>query len=145
VKWDSERPDVPSLFDALKHYWYPVNPNLKDTASKNTATLSRLLDQIRHTAELHALGAKLFPGITVPSTDNQAATQKFYFSLCIIQLVEDLFVDFQLDRKEWLDDPRIGGWTQLFKTWKNVPDVGAAWAAERHTFRKDFQLFWNSM
>lgn len=145
ITWDRDRPDVPRLFEALKRSWYPVNPNLKENASRNTAALSRLLNQIRHTPELHALGAKLFPGITVPQPNNQGATQEFYFSLCIVQLVEDLFFDFQLDHKVWFDDPDIGGWRYLFQTWKRVPEVASAWAAVRNTFREDFQRFWDGL
>jgi hypothetical protein len=145
IEWEKDRPDTPGLFEALKRYWYPVNPNLKENASRNTAALSRLLGQIRRSPHLHALGAKLFPGITVPHPANRATTQEFYFSLCIIQLVEDLFCDFQLHHKVWLEDPHIGGWRYLFKTWKRVPEVASAWAAARNTFREDFQLFWDSL
>ena len=146
VEWDSQRPDVPKLFEALAKYWYPINPNLKDTASKHTLTLSDLLDRIRRNSNLHALGAELFPGGSVVSAGGaRVATEEFYFSMCIIQLMEDIYFDLQLDQKVRFHDPRIGGWKFLFETWKSVPAVAAAWAAERDTFRKDFQLFWRSL
>jgi hypothetical protein len=145
LTWNSEHPDVPKFFEATMEYWYPMNPSLKDTASKHTTTLAELLDRIRQNTNLHALGAELFPGGMVPAGTVRAATEEFYLSMCIIQLMEDLFFDFRLDHKVWFDDPRIGGWRYLFRRWKGVPTVAAAWSAERDTFRKDFQLFWMSL
>jgi hypothetical protein len=81
----------------------------------------------------------------VPPPGEVTATQEFYFGLSILQLVEDIYFDFKLDRSVWADDPRIGGWVHLFKTWKCVPAVASAWDSERNTFRKDFQVFWDGL
>jgi Patatin-like phospholipase len=147
LEWDPLHPDVTQLFPALVDYWYPLNPNLKDAASKHTSTLADLFERIRQNDKLHALGAELFPGGTpaVATDDGRRATNEFYFGMCVIQLMEDLYFDLQLDRKEWFHDPRIAGWRFLFQRWKAVPAVAAAWAAERDAFRKDFQLFWKSL
>ena len=147
LEWDPLHPDVTQLFPALVDYWYPLNPNLKDAASKHTSTLADLFERIRQNDKLHPLGAELFPGGTpaVATDDGRRATNEFYFGMCVIQLMEDLYFDLQLDRKEWFHDPRIAGWRFLFQRWKAVPAVAAAWAAERDTFRKDFQLFWKKL
>jgi hypothetical protein len=145
IDWKPEQPDVSGLIDALKKYWYPENPNLMDNASRNTATLIKMLDTIRETVELRTLGSKLFPGITVPPPGDVVATQEFYFGLSILQLVEDIYFDFKLDRPVWAKDPRIGGWNNLFRTWKRVPEVAEAWASAQGTFRKDFQIFWEGL
>ena len=146
LETDPQRSLPDRFFSALAEYWYPVNPNLKDSASKHTATLSDLFERIRTTPSLQPLGAELFPGSgPVPAGVVRPATEEFYFGMCILQLMEDLYFDFQLDRKEWLQDPRIGGWRFLFQRWKTVPAVAAAWTAEMDTFRKDFQLFWKSL
>jgi hypothetical protein len=52
--------------------------------------------------------------------------QEFYFSMCVIQLVEDLYFEFELDDSRWFTDPRIGGRRYLFQTWKKVPMVASA-------------------
>ena len=146
IPWDAQRPGVEKFFAALKDYWYPVNPNLKDTAPKHTATLSDVFEQLRKEPALHALGAELFPGAFAASANrHRDPVAEFYFSMAIIQLMEDLYFDFQLEHGKWFHDPRIGGWRHLFQRWKDVPAVAGAWAAERDTFRKDFQLFWNAL
>jgi hypothetical protein len=145
LRWDVDRPNTEKFFEALTSYWYPVNPSLKDAASKHTANLSELLERIRKTPNLHQLGEELFPGGFTSQRGPRPATEEFYFSMCVIQLMEDLYFDFQLAHKKWFHDPRIGGWRYLFKRWKSVPAVSSAWAAERDTFRKDFQLFWSTL
>jgi hypothetical protein len=146
LDWKAAAPDVSNLFTALREYWYPVNPNLKESASAHTGTLADLLERIRQNPGLKALGGELFPGgaAGLPEAPRSAA-EEFYFSMCVIQLMEDIYFEFQLDRKEWFDDPRISGWRHLFHRWKAVPAIAAAWAAERDTFRKDFHIFWNSL
>lgn len=146
LSWDAQHPEVEKFFAALEDYWYPVNPNLKHGASKHTSTLSEIFEQLRREPALHGLGAELFPGaFATSSASSRNAVMEFYFSMTIIQLMEDLYFDFQLDHGKWFHDPRIGGWRYLFERWKYVPAVAAAWAAERDTFRKDFQLFWNAL
>jgi len=146
LSWDTQHPDIEKFFLAMKDYWYPVNPRLKDAGSKHTGTLSEIFDRLRKDPVLQGLGAELFPGaFASTSTLRRDPVAEFYFSMSIIQLMEDLYLDFQLDHFKWLRDPRIGGWKHLFQRWKTVPAVAGAWAAERDAFRKDFQLFWNSL
>jgi len=146
LRWDMRHPDIEKFFRAMKDYWYPVNPHLKDAEAKHTGTLSEIFERLRRDSTLHQLGAELFPGAFVStSTSMRDPVAEFYFSMSILQLMQDLYLDYQLDHARWLRDPRIGGWKHLFLRWKTVPAVAGAWAAERDAFRKDFQLFWNSL
>ena len=137
-------PSVKPLFDAMEKYWYPLNPHLRDGASKHTATLAQLLAHIEQNRGLQELGAELFPNSGIKPKDAGNPVEEFYFCMSLIQLVEDLYFELELDRKQWFEDPRIGGWRYLFRTWKNVPMVASTWAAECDTFREDFQRFWNN-
>jgi hypothetical protein len=64
--------------------------------------------------------------------------------MVLLQLVEDIYFDFQLERVENRNDPRIEGWRKLFEEWANAPIVHDVWEAKKGTFRKDFQHFWES-
>jgi len=142
--WTSTMDSVKPLFTALGDHWYRLNPKLRGTASKHTATLARLLDTLRKNPGLQHLGGQLFPNSGIPPAETARNTvEEFYFCMALIQLVEDIYFEFELERKEWFEDPRIGGWRHLFRTWKDVPIVAATWAAEYKTFREDFQRFWN--
>jgi hypothetical protein len=139
--WNAESPTGP-LFKALENYWYPLNPHLRESATRHTTTLAELLTRIQETVGLHQLGAELFPNHGIKASGTPNRVEEFYFCMALIQLVEDLYFEFELDRKDWFDDPRIGGWRHLFRTWKSVPTVALTWEAQRNTFRKDFQHFW---
>jgi hypothetical protein len=140
--WTPESFSVEPLFTGLENYWYPMNPNLRTGATKLTERLAELLQIIEANPGLHELGAQLFPNSGISPKEESNPVEEFYFCLSVIQLVEDVYFEFELDRVEWFHDPRIGGWRCLFRTWKNVPAIASAWAAQRATFREDFQRFW---
>lgn len=144
-KWNHEITPLEELFEALESVWYPMNPNLRVRGSKHTGTLADLLDKLREDKGLHSLGAQLFPESGLATTGERKPAEEFYFCMCLIQLVEDFFFEFELDREKWSGDPRIEGWTYLFRTWKTVPAVAETWRSQRNTFRKDFQLFWERL
>lgn len=133
--------NIADVFDTLKKFWYPLNPGLRLNAIKHTNTLNELVARIGQTPGLQFLGARLFPGAQHGTTRDQAA--EFYFCMCLIQLVEDVYFDFNLDQARWLSDPRIGGWMTLFKRWALDETVNTVWNQQLDTFRKDFQIFWN--
>jgi hypothetical protein len=140
--WNPALPSVGPLFKALEEYWYPINPNLREGATNLTERLAELLNAIQINPGLHQLGAQLFPNSGITPTAARSTIEEFYFCMSLIQLVEDIYFEFELDRPEWFNDPRIGGWRYLFKTWRNVPTVASVWDAQRNTFRADFQQFW---
>ncbi len=148
LAWHGDDPNISTckLFEALKNYWYPINPSLRLHATKHTATLNELFDKLRADSRLHALGSRLFPNaiqVMDPQASDPAA--EYFFCMTLIQLVEDIYFDFELDHDRWCDDPRIGGWMTIFKTWAGVPQVNSTWEAGKTTFREDFQLFWNKL
>jgi hypothetical protein len=140
--------DVAQLFEELGTHWSPVNPNLRPHATKYTAALIELLQHLGATPALQSLGAALFPNSPVPAPATPVAPdaiQEFYFCMRILQLVEDIYYDFKLDEERWKNDPRIGGWRQLFSNWSKVPEMRSAWASQKNTFRVDFQVFWDQI
>ncbi len=142
--WTPSEP-IATLFEGMRQYWYPRNAALPANASRHTKTLNELLERVRVCPSLHVLGTQLFPdsGLTPQATASDV--DEFYFSMALIQLMEDIYYDFQLDRLGATQDPQIGGWITLFHIWTHVPAVSAAWTAEKETFQKGFQAFWKQM
>lgn len=102
-----------------------------------------MLDKLGSTAALHDFGKQLFPGNTWPqNVEQRDQVQEFYVSMAVLQLVEDVFYDFSLEKPKWRKDPRIGGWMTLFRTWKQSSAIQSAWRTQKRTFREDFQVFW---
>jgi hypothetical protein len=147
VKWGDWSHDhtLTSLFEGLRQYWYPRNKALRENASKHTQTLNDLVERVRTCKSLHVLGTQLFPDSGLVPTAPAGKDDEFYFSLALIQLMEDIYFDFRLDEDGAQDDPRIGGWMTLFRTWARVPSVAYTWEAAKSTFQKGFQAFWKTV
>ena len=144
AKWipqDGSHVKTSVWFQALTDYWYPLNPALREHATSHTKTLNDLFDKMRADEDLHELGRLLFPGGSFASKPGDRA-KEYFFCMTVLQLVEDIYFDFQLDRDDWKHDPRIGGWMQIFRTWKKVPRIIETWDAGKPTFRRDFREFW---
>ena len=116
-----------------------------ETTADHTATLSDLFSMLHSNPGLHDLGSQLFPNSQFRPGGVGDPVGEFYFSMALLQLVEDLYFELELDREEWFKDPHIGGWRYLFRLWKRVPAVQGAWHSQRATFRLDFQRFWDNI
>ncbi len=136
--------NVEKLFDGLASYWYPPNPAMRENAIKHTATLAQLLTRVGTEKNLDEIGRKLFSVNSEFAPGGARKPSDFFFVMVLLQLVEDIYFDFQLERPEWRKDPRIEGWRKLFTEWANAPVVHDVWQAKKATFRVDFQHFWES-
>jgi hypothetical protein len=129
-------------FRALRDAWYPENPGVRQHALKHTATLSRLFSQVAEDDALRGLGDELFSLTKEFGHNRSHRREEFYFVMSLLQLVEDIYFDFQLDKSEWWDDPRIKGWRTFFTHWAKASAVDEVWHLKKDTFRQDFQKFW---
>jgi len=136
--------NVEELFQGLRSCWYPANPGMREHAIKHTATLSQLLTRISSDEDLHDLGHKLFSVKGEFGPGGVHSPEEFYFVMVLLQLVEDVYFDFQLEQSHWQEDPRIGGWMKLFEQWASSSIVKQVWESKKETFRKDFQNFWET-
>ncbi len=137
-----ETSNVEVLFQGLRSCWFPANPGMKEHAIKHTATLSQLLTRIASDEDLHDLGHKLFSVHGDFGPGGVHSPEEFYFVMVLLQLVEDVYFDFQLEKSDWQRDPRIGGWMKLFDHWSSSNIVQDVWHSKKDTFRVDFQNFW---
>ena len=146
VIWTSpeqETMTVPELFTALSNAWYPENPGLRQHALKHTATLAKFFSQVAKDDTLRGLGDELFSLQKDFGGHRENRREEFYFVMSLLQLAEDIYFDFQLDKEEWWEDPRIEGWRKFFTDWAQSSVVKEVWLAKKETFRKDFRTFWD--
>jgi hypothetical protein len=103
-----------------------------------------LFSQVAEDDALRGLGDELFSLKKEFGHNRPHRREEFYFVMSLLQLVEDIYFDFQLDKSEWWDDPRIKGWRTFFTHWAKASAVDEVWHLKKDTFRKDFQKFWES-
>ena len=64
----------------------------------------------------------------------------FYLSSQIIQLMENVYLDLDLENT-W-KHPDNAGWQEQFRFWARSPAIFKTWQRTSHTFGKRFQHFW---
>jgi hypothetical protein len=112
---------------------------------KHTQTLDRLWEQFRQSPALHSFVDELMqitPPIAVlpqaPSGAHQAS-EELCMALQLQQLMEDVFMDLQLD--DFWEHPDNRGWAILFMRWARSPRFRTFWAQTHRTFGIRFEYF----
>jgi hypothetical protein len=112
---------------------------------KHTRTLDRIWEQFRRSPALHPFIDELMnirPPVAVfppiPANPHQTS-EELCMALQLIQLMEDVFLDLQLD--DFWDHPDNRGWAILFMRWARSPKFRAFWAQTRRTFGIRFEYF----
>jgi predicted acylesterase/phospholipase RssA len=144
---------IADLFCELRQRWYPPSRHVLASFTKHTATYSNLVEKIRRERSLKFLDPQIYPEwprlISPPANARQGSLwlpdseserrAGFYFCNQIIQLMEDVYVD--LDLEEEYDHPDNRGWMNLFRHWAWSGMFCATWAISASTYGARFQRF----
>ena len=73
--------------------------------------------------------------------------QGFYFCLSLIQLLEDIYTDFNLQDRAQREHPHVKGWIGLYQAWLKSEDttIEKTWGLVRNTYNSHFRAFWNDI
>jgi hypothetical protein len=153
------------IFTLVRQRWGKPAPAPPDAVRKYSAALDRIWTVLRTTKNLTFLDAQMFP--EMPALMNlpkealkrgEAAAPRpraevnywlpkeederregFYVCVQMLQLMEDVFLDFDLDQHYDHIDNR--GWMNLFQHWAWSGMLCATWAMTGSTFDPRFQRF----
>lgn len=143
------------IFAELEQAWYPPLATTREH-TKHTAVLNALWEELHHDGQLRFLDGQIFPewphlmsdvtppkyrsttGWWLPDSEGERRAG-FYFSAKLIQLMEDVYVD--LDLEHTLDHPDNRGWMNLFQHWAWSGMVAATWSITASTYGARFQRF----
>ena len=151
------------IFTLLRQRWGVAAPAPPDAVRKYSAALERIWTAVRSKSELKFLDSQMFPEmprlmgslyappgakLTKRSTDpvnywlpptEEERREAFYVCIEMLQLMEDVFIEFQLD--EYWDHIDNRGWMNLFQHWTWSGMLCATWAVTGATFDPRFQRF----
>lgn len=145
-----EQTGTRQLFDALKSIWYPPSEAIAAHATKHTQTYTRLLDTLGGNQNLRFLDAELFPAKgSLPHASTRPTPQQereaFYFCASLIQLLEDIYIDFGLEIDSRKEHPHVEGWISLYRGWVRTRTMKRTWRGVRGTYNSHFRAFWNGL
>lgn len=155
------------LFVALNQRWYPPSAATKDYFSRLTAPVIALYEELHTNEHLRFLNEQIYPEWRVlfentTGADAQKASGRlaevdakslrarlpkdpeqlqagFYMCCQIIQVMENSYVDLQLE--EEYDHPDNRGWMNFFRHWSWAPMFRVTWAITASTYGARFQSF----
>jgi len=155
--------DDVEIFTRLRQRWGPPAPAPPDALRKYSSALERIWTTMRTTDVLGFLDSQMFPEFPalaavpygrlidqavpaprpevnywLPPTDEERRAG-FYICVEMLQLMEDVFLDFELD--EYYDHVDNRGWMNLFQHWGWSGMLCATWAITGATFDPRFQRF----
>jgi hypothetical protein len=148
-----EKMDVEEIFVRMRQQWYPPSRFVQTSFTKHTATYTLLLEKMRTNDKLRFLDAQVYPewpkliGTRAepartslwlpPDVDHKRAG--FYFCNEVIQLMEDAYLDLNLEYE--FDHPDNRGWINLFRHWSWSGMFCATWAISAGIYGARFQNF----
>lgn len=143
----------------MKKRWFPTRADSAAFA-RNAATLNSLWRTLREDSDLQFLDEQFFPGWksaapSLPSpgeaanrqprdpldlpADPAAFRKGFYFCTELIQLMENVYLDSDLESNE--SSPDLRGWMNLFRHWTWSYMFRVTWALTSPTYGARFQIF----
>ncbi len=141
------------LFIDLSRRWYRPSARVEANFTKHAERLARLQDTMREQTNLHFLDAQIFrewdylmhggqsqvdTSLWLPE-DAEELRAGFYFCVNLLELMQDVFIDLNLDA-EW-QHPDNRGWMNLFKHFAWAGMLRATYAVVCSNFGARFQRF----
>lgn len=158
----SNRPlNIEQMFTHLKLQWQAPSPRTEEGFSELSNRLSELMHELQNSTSLEYLTKQFYPEWRVfkqentqsdftsqaifrlPDTTSNEFRQGFYFCNRLIQLMEDVYLD--LDLETFYDHPDNRGWINLFRHWSWSPMFQASWTISACTYGIRFQSFCRRM
>jgi hypothetical protein len=124
------------FFSSLSEFWYPPSIEVERSFTKHAEAYDSLIERIRREPKLGAdIDSLLFPKLR--DLVGPGLRSAFYFCTSLIQLMENVYIDLNLEDN--LNHPDNAGWYQVFSNWTKSPIFRTAWEGSRNTYGATFQ------
>lgn len=142
-----QRGSVATTFEALDLKWYPPVPVTPERASKLADDYAELIASLSKNPKLEPLVNDLLTrSTTLPPPGQPLDLEIKTATLKVIQLMENVFIEFRLDHEANRANPRNSGWMAVFDHWAKSPILyGQVWPAVRKDYNGLFQKFMREM
>ncbi|WP_295432956.1 patatin-like phospholipase family protein [uncultured Thiodictyon sp.] len=147
--------DMEELFTTLTEIWYPPSAQVQTSFAKYGEAIEAIFATLRKDLDLAFLDEQFYPEWrhlmnagpgqeAAPTTrllpDQPAQVRAgFYFCSQLLQLMENVYVDLNLETQ--YDHPDNRGWMNLFRHWSWAQMFQVTWAISASTYGIRFQRF----
>ncbi len=133
------------LFKCLYQQWYPPSEVKDGVSSHHTEAYSGLLKRLEDPSLRYLLPQFFLNAPKVESSALPDPEKEFLFCLDAIQLMENVWSDVHLFNRSDLENPRNGGWVNVFRFWARQPAFQETWKRAGYTYNALFQQFFEAM
>ena len=137
------------LFRDLHKQWLPPSSAQPGVFTRHSETYSALLKRLSEDNDLRFLDSELLPGFPPgdrPSDDSPAMRKARLLVTDFIQLMEDVYVDLNLEDTSQAGHEQNQGWIVLFKHWREPATLlNTVWQNVGRTYGKGFQRFYKNL
>jgi hypothetical protein len=124
------------IAEDLNTIFSPALPN-QAQFTQHADRLMEIWDKLSKNESLIPLDKELCP----PWDGNNPARSIFYLCSEMIQLMENVYLDLNLEDTWEHEDNK--GWKELFKQWAKSPNLQATWEHTKSKYGERFQSFWD--
>jgi hypothetical protein len=138
-----------AFFEDVQLRHYPPSKLIAQAFTRHTETLTGLLNSFAQVRTFSNFDESVFSQWTpITSTERRTIEQERaarYWCNAIIQLMENVYVDLDLDDPKERDHPDNAGWLLLFRRWSVTPLFRRTWAIVASAYGARFQRFFERL
>ncbi len=153
----NQKLNIEQMVTHLKLQWQAPSPKTAQGFTPLSNRLAGLIKELQSNPSLNFLDQQFYPEwrvfnrkdtvstidhqriFSLPETSTDEFRQGFYFCSRLIQLMEDVYID--LDLETYRDHPDNRGWINLFRHWSWSAMFQACWTISACTYGIRFQRF----
>ena len=136
-------PSLTALFQRLTMKWYAKIPIEPEAASRLNDSYAQIVERLGTKGLTPLLDASLASPNPPPAwTGAQPTDEQFVYIVEQLQLMENVFVEFEFEHRAHRANPRSRGWMTIFRQWVHNPALyDGVWPRVRHSYNPVFQDF----
>jgi hypothetical protein len=140
--------DLADIFDLLEQNWLPPVTAKLGSFTKHARVYSSLIARLAQDDSLRFLDAEMFPKFpsNIPRDPSALEVRKAKLLVMeFIQLMEDVYIDLNLEDDSQLLHPQNAGWIELFMHWTKGATITEVWNAAGETYGSAFRRFYERL
>ena len=131
-----------NFFEELWNLLYPPSEAIRRSFTRHADAYTKLVETIG-AKPIADMDEVIFSEWSEPKLHE--GRQVRYLCTSFVQLMENVFLDLNLEDPQQRNHPHNAGWLQLFRKWVATPAFRDAWNVARSTYGRRFHRFYESL